>query len=71
MEVYRRETLDVINLFLDGEISFAECISALDESLADVFLQPTSEQLDSLCACRGGNRRIVMTEMARRTDDHD
>ena len=40
MEVYRRETLHIIELFLDYQISFAECISALDEALDAVFPPP-------------------------------
>jgi hypothetical protein len=37
MEVCRRETLHIIERYLDGESSFAECISALDEALDAVF----------------------------------
>ncbi len=71
MEVYRQETLRIIKLFLDGDISFAECISALDESLAAVFPPPTGEDLDSLRDLVRWNRRIVMTELARRASEHD
>ncbi len=71
MEVYRRETLRIIKLFLDGDISFAECISALDEALAAVFPPPTSEELDSLRALARWNRQIVRMEMARRRSEHD
>lgn len=71
MEVYRRETLHIIELFLDYQISFAECISALDEALDAVFPPPTSEELDSLLALAQWNRQIVMTEFERRTSDHN
>jgi hypothetical protein len=71
MEVYRRETLHIIEQYLDGAISFAECISALDEALAAVFPPPTSEQLDSLRALSRWNQRIAMTEFERRTSDHE
>lgn len=71
MEVYRRETLHIIELFLDYQITFAECISALDGALDSVFPPPTSEELDSLLALARWNRRIVMTEFEKRTADHE
>jgi hypothetical protein len=54
MEAYRRQTLHIIELYLDGEFSFAECFSALDEALAAVFLLRQAKNLIHFALWRDG-----------------
>ncbi len=54
MEAYRQESLYVIRLFLDYEISFAECISALDEALDFVSRHPQARNWIRFAPWRGG-----------------
>jgi hypothetical protein len=66
MEVYKRETRDVINRFLDHGLSFPDCIAALDAALARLIPRLPDEELDSLRAVMFANNDIVMKEMERR-----
>jgi len=66
MEVYERETAEVIRRFLDRRISFPECIAALDAALAGVIPYLTGEQLPRLRMVMRANSETVMQEMARR-----
>jgi hypothetical protein len=66
MEVYKSETREVIERFLRHELSFPDCIAALDAALADLIPRLNSEQLDSLRALMLANNEIVMKEMERR-----
>jgi hypothetical protein len=66
MESYKRETQAVIERFLKHEISFPDCIAALDAALAQLIPSLTSEQLPSLRALMLANNDIVMKEMERR-----
>jgi len=66
MEVYERETAEVIRRFLDRRISFPECIAALDAALAGVIPHLTGEQLPRLRMVMRANSETVMQEMARR-----
>jgi hypothetical protein len=66
MEVYERETQEVIRRFLDRRISFAECIAALDAALAGLIPTLTGEQIPRLRIVMLANNEIVMKEMARR-----
>jgi hypothetical protein len=66
MEVYERETAEVIRRFLDRRISFPECIAALDAALAGVIPHLTGEQLPRLRMVMRANNETVMKEMARR-----
>jgi hypothetical protein len=47
MEAYERETQAVIERFLRHELSFPDCIAALDAALAGLIPQLTGEQLPS------------------------
>ena len=66
MDEYERETDEVVKRFLDGEISFADCIAALDAALADLIPRLKGEQLTRLRIVMLANNEIVMKEMERR-----
>jgi hypothetical protein len=66
MEVYERETEEVIRRFLARRISFPECIAALDAALAGLIPTLTGEQLPRLRVVMLANNEIVMKEMERR-----
>jgi hypothetical protein len=66
MEVYERETAEVIRRFLARRISFPECIAALDAALASLIPHLTGEQIPRLRMVMLANNEIVMNEMARR-----
>ena len=65
MEVYKRETQEVIKRFLGNRLSFPDCIAALDAALARFILRMTDEHLDALRAVMLANNEIVMKEMER------
>jgi len=66
MEVYKRETEELIRRFLDHKLSFPECIAALDAALADLTPRLAPEQLPALRALMLENNDMVMKEMERR-----
>jgi hypothetical protein len=66
MEVYERETQEVIKRFLECRLSYPECIAALDAALAGLIPTLTGEQLDHVRAVMSANHEIVMKEMERR-----
>jgi hypothetical protein len=66
MEVYKRETQEVIRRFLAHRLSFPECIAALDAALAGLVPRLTGEELAELRAVMLSNNEIVMKEMERR-----
>lgn len=66
MEVYERETQEVIRRFLDHRITIPECIAALDAALAGLIPTLIGEQLPRLRVVMLANNEIVMKEMARR-----
>ena len=65
MEVYKRETQEVIKRFLGHRLSFPDCIDAVDAALARFIPRLTDEQLDALRALMLANNEIVMKEMER------
>ena len=67
MEVYERETEEIIRRFLAHKITFPECIAALDASLARLIPHLQPMQLDDLREVMLANNAKVMEEMARRT----
>jgi hypothetical protein len=71
MEIYDHETRAIIERFLRHEISFPECIAALDAALAELIPRLTSEQLAPLRALMLANNDIVMKEMERRGPPKD
>jgi hypothetical protein len=66
MEVYKRETEEVIRRFLFKTISFPDCIAVLDAALAGFIPRLKGEQLAPLRALILANNAIVMREMERR-----
>jgi hypothetical protein len=66
VQVYQRETQEVIRRFLAHRLSFPDCIAALDAALAGFTPRLTGEQLPELRAIMLANNEIVMREMERR-----
>jgi CRP/FNR family cyclic AMP-dependent transcriptional regulator len=66
MEVYKRETREVIKRFLGHRISFPACVAALDAAFADLMPRLTGEQFAPLRALILENNNMVMKEMERR-----
>lgn len=70
MKVYRSETQRVMAAFLRYQLSFANCISALDAALARLIPRLDQgqypAQMIALRAVMLANNEIVMKEMERR-----
>jgi hypothetical protein len=66
MEVYKRETEEIINRFLERRIGFHDCMIALDAALAGLMPRVTPEELEAVKIQMAANQAIVMEEMARR-----
>jgi hypothetical protein len=66
MEVYERETEEVIKRFLDRRLSFPDCIAALDAALAGLIPTLTGEQIARLRIVMLANNEIVAKGMERR-----
>ena len=60
MEVYERETQEIIRRFLAHRISFPQCIAALDAALADLIPRLHKEDLEELRAVMLFNNETVM-----------
>jgi hypothetical protein len=71
MEIYKSETQAVIERFLRHELSFPDCIAALDAALAEFIPRLTGEQLAPLRALMLANNETVMKEMERRGPPQD
>ena len=69
VDVYRRETAEILNRFLRKRLTFSECIAALDSALADATRRATHEQTVSLRILASANIEIVRKEMDRREMD--
>jgi hypothetical protein len=67
-EVYKRETKELIERFLENQITFPECIHALDAALADLVSSPQfkGEDLPELRSVIMTNNETVMKELERR-----
>jgi hypothetical protein len=66
MDVYERETQEIIKRFLHRRLNFAECIAALDAALAGLIPTLTGEQIPRVRAVMLANNETVMKEMERR-----
>ena len=66
MEAYREQTREVIGRFLDGKLSFPDCIAALDAALADLIPRLTPKLIVPLRTLILANNEIVVKEMERR-----
>jgi hypothetical protein len=65
MEIYKRETEKVVKRFLRHQISFSDCIAALDVALATLITKRRPEELPALRAVMLANNERVMKEMER------
>jgi hypothetical protein len=66
MEVYRHECQEVINRFIACRLSFPECITSLNDALADLIPRLKSGEVPLLRKVMLANNEIVMKEMERR-----
>ena len=66
MEVYKRETSEVIRRFLGHRISFSACVASLNAAFADLLPRLAGEQFAPLHALILENNNVVMKEMERR-----
>ena len=66
MEVYERETDEVVKLFLARKLSFAACIAALDSALEDFIPKLKAEDATRLRIVMLANNEIVMKELEKR-----
>jgi hypothetical protein len=66
VEVYERETQEIIKRFLTRQVGFPECIAELDAALARLAPGLTAEQLVRLRIAALANNEIVMKEIERR-----
>jgi len=66
MEVFKRETREIIKRFLGRRLSYQECIAALDAALAGLVPTLTGDQIPRLRIVMLANNEIVMKEMERR-----
>jgi len=69
MEVYKRETKEVISRFLLRKLSFPKCIAALDAALSALIPILKPEDLDELRAVILKNNETVMQEMEHRSHE--
>ena len=67
MEVYKKETREVVRRFLVNQLSFPQCVAGLDAALAGLLPKLNPEQFDEVRAIMLANNDTVMDEMARRT----
>jgi hypothetical protein len=68
VEVYERETMEVIKLFLDRKLSLTACIAALDSALEDFIPKLKPEDAARLRIVMLSNNEIVMNETGRRAN---
>ncbi len=66
MEVYKRESQRILRMFLDHEITLAECRSALDATLGALLPTLRVEQRASLHDLILTNEEILRGEIERR-----
>jgi len=66
MEVFKRKTRAIINLFLRGGVSFPSCITSLDTAFAELVPRLKQEQIPELRALTMTNNETIMKEMERR-----
>jgi len=68
VNVYESETKEVIRRFLAQELSFPQCIAALDSALAGLLPRLTGEEIIRLRIVMLANNEMVMKEMQRRDE---
>jgi hypothetical protein len=70
MEVYLRETQEIVRRFLKHKLTFPECISALNAALAALVPHLKPKRLRELGAVMLANNETVMKEMHKREGQH-
>jgi hypothetical protein len=66
VEIYKRETREIIQRFMLHHLSFENCIASLDAALSSLILRLHPGQLDEVRAVMLANNEIVMKEMQKR-----
>ncbi|MGA7409476.1 MAG: hypothetical protein WBW33_03260 [Bryobacteraceae bacterium] len=68
MEVYKRETKELVKRFMDNRITFPQCMHGLDAALSDLVssTQLKGEDLPELRAIIMANNETVMKGLERR-----
>ena len=66
MELYKKQTQKTLKRFLDREITFPECVAALDHALANFIKRGRAEEIAAIRAVMLANNGIVMKEMEKR-----
>jgi hypothetical protein len=66
MEAYKKRTQELVDLFRRRELSFPECIAALDAALMKLLRKLDAEELPALRAVMLANNTRIMKEMERR-----
>ncbi len=63
MDVYERETKEIIKRFLERRLNFAQCVAALDAALAGLIPTLNGEEIPRLRTIMLANNETVMQEM--------
>ena len=66
LESYKRQTRRTIIRFLDGRLSFPDCIVELEEALSQFLPNATAAEFSEMRALALANNEEVMREMERR-----
>ena len=66
MELYKKQTQKTLKRFLDREITFPECVAALDHALANFIQRGRAEEIGAIRAVMLANNGTVMKEMEKR-----
>jgi len=67
LEVFKRETHEIVGRFLSHQLGFPDCITALHSALARLLPTLEPEQFDEVRVVLLANNDAVMDEMARRS----
>jgi hypothetical protein len=59
VELYKSECQEMLRRFLAHQLSYEQCVAALDAAISDVAPRLTSEQPASLREFTTGNRDII------------
>ena len=68
MEVYKRETSEILRCFIDNRISHAECIAALDAALTGLVPRLDPADLPTVQQLIRTGKEVMVKEMRRRGD---
>ena len=66
MEVYKRETEEILKRFTENRIGYQECVAALYAALAGVVQRITPEELPQVRGVMLENNQRLIAERARR-----